>query len=72
MENILLVLLILVSAALIVLILLQPRSGGAGAIFGGSGEVYRSRRGVEKLFHYATIFLAVSFSAIAFSLLFIN
>ena len=68
----LLVLLILISVLLIILVLMQVRGSGVGAIFGGSGEVYRSRRGVEKILHYLTITLAFLFSAISFSLIFIK
>lgn len=60
---------------MIVLILFQQRGSGAGAAFGGSGggggEAYRSRRGVEKIFHYLTIVLALLYSGIAFSLIFV-
>lgn len=67
-----LVLLILISVSLIALILMQVRGSGVGAIFGGSGEVYRSRRGVEKILHYLTITLAFLFSAISLALIFIK
>ena len=67
-----LVLLILISVSLIALILMQVRGSGVGAIFGGSGEVYRSRRGVEKILHYLTIILAFLFSAISLALIFIK
>ncbi|MEX0621650.1 MAG: preprotein translocase subunit SecG [Candidatus Woykebacteria bacterium] len=67
-----LVLLIVISVSIIVLVLAQQRGGGAGAVFGGGGEVYRSRRGVEKIFHRLTIFLAALFSLVSFSLIFIK
>jgi len=73
MRIILSVLLILDSISLIVLILIQQRGGGAGSVFGGGGaEIYRTKRGVEKIYHYLTIFLAVAFSVIALSLIFIK
>jgi preprotein translocase subunit SecG len=72
MRAILLVLLIIIAALLVVLILLQVRGSGVGSIFGGTGEVYRTRRGAEKLLHYATISLAFLFSAISFSLIFVK
>ncbi len=71
MRNALLALLVLVSVALITLIMIQVRGSGVGVVFGGSSEVYRSRRGVEKLLHYATIALAVLFALISFSLIFV-
>ena len=72
MRSFLLVLLILFSVSLISLILLQVRGSGVGSIFGGSGEVYRSRRGAEKLLHYATIVLAFLFAALSFALIFVQ
>jgi len=46
-------------------ILLQARGSGAGLAFGGDGNVYRTRRGVEKKLHAGTIILAVLFLAVA-------
>jgi len=66
------VVLILISLAIIALVLMQQKGGGAGAIFGGGGEVYRSKRGVEKIFHYITILLAILFSVISFSFIFMR
>lgn len=42
-------------------ILLQARGSGAGIAFGGDGNVYRTRRGVEKKLHAATVVLVVLF-----------
>ncbi|OGY23484.1 MAG: preprotein translocase subunit SecG [Candidatus Woykebacteria bacterium RBG_13_40_15] len=72
MKSILLVLLIGISISIVTAILFQPRSGGAGAIFGGGTEVYRTRRGFEKILHYLTILLVILFSAIAFGLIFVQ
>ncbi len=46
---------------LIVAILLQQRGATLGAGFGGSGELYTTRRGVDKNLFEATIVLAVIF-----------
>ena len=51
-----------VSAALtIILILLQQRGASLGAGFGSSGELYTTRRGLEKSLFVATIVFAVIF-----------
>ena len=51
-----------VSAVLMVMaILLQQRGASLGAGFGGSSELYTSRRGVDKSLFEATIILAVVF-----------
>jgi len=73
MRIILLILLILTAISLIVLILLQQRGGGAGSIFGGGGgDIYRTKRGIEKMFHYLTIGLAVLYTAFSLSLIFVK
>lgn len=42
---------------LVVSILLQNRAEGLGKMFGGGGEVFRTKRGFEKFLYYSTIFL---------------
>ena len=59
------VLQVIVAVAIIVLILLQERSSGLSAIFGGEGSVYQTRRGLEKVVLWATIILSVVFVALA-------
>ena len=56
---------IIISIVLIGLILMQGQGGGLGSVFGGSGGVYRTRRGVEKLLFQLTIGLAAVFFIIA-------
>ncbi len=56
-----LVLAILLSAS----ILIQQQGSGIGGAFGGEGNAYRSRRGIEKLLFRATIVLAIAFFAVA-------
>lgn len=51
-----------ISAALsIILILLQQRGASLGAGFGSSGELYTTRRGLEKSLFVATIVFTVIF-----------
>lgn len=54
---------ILVSALLVVSIILQQRGSEAGIAFGGGGESFRSKRGLEKFLFYSTIVLTVIFAA---------
>ena len=42
-------------------ILLQAQGTGLGATWGGGGETYHTRRGVEKVVFYLTIFCSVLF-----------
>jgi len=52
----------LVSAVLLIIsILLQNRGTGLGSAFGGEGNVYRTKRGLESVLFKATIVLAVIF-----------
>lgn len=56
---------IAVSVLLIAAILLQARGSGLGATFGGEGNVYRTKRGVEKFLFRATIVLSILFFGLA-------
>lgn len=58
---------IVLAVILTTLILMQQRGSGLGTAFGGEGNVYRSRRGIEKFLFTATIVIAVLFciSAVA-------
>ena len=52
----------IVSAVLMIIaILLQQRGASLGAGFGCSGELYTTRRGLDKNLFEVTIFLAVTF-----------
>ena len=65
MKNILIIAQIVIAALLTGGILLQSRGTGLGATFGGSGNVYRTKRGVEKVVFRATVVMAVAFLTIA-------
>ncbi len=56
---------IVLAVLLITGILLQARGSGLGAAFGGDGNVYRTRRGIEKRLHGATIIIAIAFFGVA-------
>ncbi|WKZ31186.1 MAG: preprotein translocase subunit SecG [Candidatus Dojkabacteria bacterium] len=64
--NVLMGIEIVVAVLLVVSILLQNRAEGLGQMFGGGGEVYRTKRGFEKLLYYATIILAVLLATLSF------
>ena len=61
--NIFAIVQVIVSIALVVVIIMQQRGSEAGIAFGGGGESFRSKRGLEKFLFYATIVLAVIFAA---------
>lgn len=60
---------IIVSLLLIVVVLLQSQGGGLSPVFGGGGEMYRSKRNIEKFLVYATVVLAILLGALSLSLL---
>lgn len=54
----------LVLAILItILVLLQQKGAGLSGVFGGTSNVYSTKRGVDKILHYTTIVVAVLFFA---------
>lgn len=61
MNTVLLIIQIILSVLLIVVILMQSQGSGMGSSFGGGGEFYRSRRGIEKVLLRATVIIAVLF-----------
>ena len=60
-RNILLIINIIVSIAITVLILIQGRGGGLGGAWGGGGETFHTRRGIDKITLRVTIVLIVIF-----------
>jgi preprotein translocase subunit SecG len=49
---------IAVSVILIILIAVQQRGTALGSAFGGGGEFYSARRGIQKKLYYVTIGVA--------------
>ena len=61
---------IVVSVLLIAVILLQNRGTGLSGVFGGSSNVFQTKRGIEKVLFKATIVLAVLFFGLSILRLF--
>ncbi len=59
--NLISILQIIVSILLIISIILQTRGTGLSAVFGGEGNVYRTKRGMEKTIFIITIILSIIF-----------
>lgn len=56
---------LILGVLLITAILIQAQGSGLGAVFGGTGNVYRTKRGIEKRLHNTTIVLAILFFGIS-------
>ena len=62
---------IAIAILLVVAILMQNRGSGLGGVFGGSGGVYLTKRGLEKKLFMATIVLAVIFIFLSLGVFFV-
>ena len=69
-ETVIFIAQIVVTILLIGSILLQAPEGGLSPVFGGGGEMYRSRRNVEKFLMGATIALSTILIILSIILLF--
>lgn len=65
MKIFLLIINIVLSIVIAVLILIQGKGAGLGSAWGGGGEMYQTRRGIEKLTLRLTVFLIVVFFIIS-------
>lgn len=54
---------IIIAVLLVITVTLQSRGTDAGMAFGGGGESFRSKKGLERILFYSTIILAVLFAA---------
>lgn len=61
MKEFILVVNIVISIAIVALILLQGKGAGLGSAWGGGGEMFQTRRGLEKVTLKLTIGLIVVF-----------
>lgn len=55
----------IIGAILVAAIVSQNRGSGLSNVFGGTGAIYRTKRGFEKWLFYATIVLAIVFIGIS-------
>ena len=65
MPVIIMILQIIFAVLLVGAILLQQRGTSLGGAFGGEGNIYRTRRGAERVLFGATIVLAIGFLVMA-------
>jgi len=55
----------ILSIVLVALILLQAQGTGLGSTWGGGGETYHTKRGVEKVVFYLTIAGVIVFTLVS-------
>ncbi len=72
MSDIFKIIQIVFAILLTIFVLLQQRGSGLGMAFGGEGNVYRSRRGIEKFLFNGTIVIAVLFCLVALATVFFS
>jgi preprotein translocase subunit SecG len=60
---------IVIAVLLMLAVLLQNRGVGLSGVFGGSGNIYRTKRGLEKKLFILTIILAVLFLSISLAVI---
>lgn len=65
MKNILLIVNIVVAISITGLILLQGKGAGLGSAWGGGGEMFQTRRGIEKVTLRITVVLIVLFFVVS-------
>ena len=68
MKNLLLIGNIALAIIIVILILLQGKGAGLGSAWGGGGEMFQTRRGIEKV----TLRLTVAFIVIFFIVSIVN
>jgi preprotein translocase subunit SecG len=56
---------IILGIALTVTILLQSRGAGLGSVFGGTGTVFKTRRGIDRMLFRMTIGFVIAFCLIS-------
>lgn len=72
MKDILLLLNIVLSIIIVILILLQGKGAGLGSAWGGGGEMFQTRRGVEKVTLRATFVVIFLFVVVSLANFFVK
>lgn len=65
LSKILVITQLVISILLIVVILLQQKGAGLGSAFGGSSNIYSTKRGIDKTLYRITIGLSILFLLIS-------
>ena len=63
---------IVVSVLLVAVILMQEKGVGLSATFGGGGEFFKSKRGIDRVLFMGTIILSVLFILTSLAFIFVK
>jgi protein translocase SecG subunit len=63
---------LMVGALMVVAIISQGKGTGLSTVFGGSGAIHRTKRGLEKWLFYTTIALSVGFVALSIAVVLVS
>lgn len=72
MKDMLLIINVILSIIIVVLILLQGKGAGLGGAWGGGGEMFQTRRGVEKITLRLTFICIALFFAVSLANFFVK
>ncbi|MEK9133000.1 MAG: preprotein translocase subunit SecG [Patescibacteria group bacterium] len=72
MRSFLIIFQIVVSSLLILTILVQEKGVGLSAAFGGGGEFYKSKRGLDRGLFIATVVLSLLFILTSLAFIFVK
>jgi preprotein translocase subunit SecG len=72
MKSFLLILNIVLSVLIVTFILIQGRGAGLGSAWGGGGELFQTRRGMEKIILWLTLVFIVIFFVVSLINLFVK
>ena len=72
MKSFLLILNIVLSVLIIIFILVQGKGAGLGSAWGGGGEMFQTRRGMEKIILWLTMISIVIFFTVSLINLFVK
>lgn len=63
--NILNIIQFVLAALLVTAILLQQKGTGLSGVFGGSSNIYSTKRGVDRILHLTTIVISIVFFSLS-------
>ncbi|HSR89312.1 MAG TPA: preprotein translocase subunit SecG [Candidatus Udaeobacter sp.] len=55
----------ILAALLVTVILLQQKGTGLSGVFGGSSNIYSTKRGVDKILYFSTIIISIVFFSLS-------